>query len=409
MIHGLSEKRAMAGRKIVLFGAFDRFNYGDVLFPIIFYELCKERCGISGIECVGLRQSNLGRFGGFPTKPASFLGDGDNLPDGSVIVVVGGELIGQSWAEMHGSLVPVCMTPVVRQLSKSVQVHHLDQFSRRYFAADWEWPYVIGPDDFRNDVSIAYNAVGALSLARRSKSANEKMHRILSAATFLSVRDAESQRLLNKYHDIAELFPDSAMLVSKLFPKEKLLGLVSAETRRILHSGQRGHVCFQISDAGARGHIDVIAEQLDRLHSKVGLQTVLLPIGRAAFHADQVALRKIKKRMKSPAALPRPNGVYDIMALLAHAKVVVGTSLHGVITGMSYGVPYVALGGIDKLEIFLKTWSIDALNRPVKFDDVVEAVDNAMSVDVDSLVRQGSELGALTEQGTASLLQAALR
>ena len=69
---------------------------------------------------------------------------------------------------MHGSLVPVCMTPVVRQLGKSVHVNRLDQFSRRYFAADWEWPYVIGPDDFRNDVSIAYNAVGALSLARQT-------------------------------------------------------------------------------------------------------------------------------------------------------------------------------------------------------------------------------------------------
>ena len=97
MIHGLSEKRAMAGRKIVLFGALDRFNYGDLLFPIIFYELCKDGCGISGVECIGLRQSNLGRFGGFPTKPASFLGDGDNLPDGSVIVVVGGE-----WHEALG-------------------------------------------------------------------------------------------------------------------------------------------------------------------------------------------------------------------------------------------------------------------------------------------------------------------
>ena len=400
----------MVGRKMVLFGAFDRFNYGDLLFPIMFYELCKDRCEItSGVECVGLRQSNLSRFGGFPTRPASFLMNGDNLPDGSVIVVVGGELIGQSWSEMHGSLVPLCMTPVVRQLSRSIHLNRLDHFSRRYFAADWEWPYVIGPDDFRNDVSIAYNTVGALSLARRNQSENEKMHRILSAATFLSVRDAESQRLLNKGHNIAELFPDSAMLVSRLFSKEKLLDLVNAETKRILRSGQRGYICFQISHASASGHIDEIADQLDRLQSKFESQIVLLPIGRAAFHADQIALRKIKKRMQSPAVLPRPNGVYDIMALLSHAKVVVGTSLHGLITGMSYGVPYVALAGIDKLEIFLRTWSIDALKRPVKFDDLVEAVDNAMSVDVDSLARQSSELAALTEQGMANLLQAVLR
>ena len=72
-------------------------------------------------------------------------------------------------------------------------------------------------------------------------------------------------------------------------------------------------------------------------------------------------------------------------------------------------MPYVALTGIEKLEMFLKTWSIDALIRPVKVDDLVEAVDNAMSVDVDRLARQRSELGALTEQGMANLLQAALR
>ncbi len=400
----------MSNRKIVLFGAFDRFNYGDLLFPIIFCRLYETANEVdSEIEFVGLRQSNLCRFGGHPTKPVSYLTKSDNLPDGSVVIVGGGELIGQSWAEMHGSLIPPCLTLVPRMLNKFVSHDRLNWFSRNYFAAHWELPYVICPDDFANEVSVIYNAVGALSLTRRDRPTNERAHKALSAAIFLSVRDAASEKLLNKDQNIAALFPDSAMLVSKLFPKEELLGLVNAETRHILRSHQRGHLCFQISHASARRHIATIANQLDRLHSKFALQIVLLPIGRAAFHEDQTALQAIKGRMRSPAILPRPNGVYDIMALLSYAKVVVGTSLHGIITGMSYGVPYVALTGVDKLQVFLNTWSTNALKEPAKFDELVEAVDNAMSVNVGSLARQKADLRSLTEQGMADLLRAVRR
>jgi polysaccharide pyruvyl transferase WcaK-like protein len=228
----------------------------------------------------------------------------------------------------------------------------------------------------------------------------------LPAAAFLSVRDTASQALVNRHRTIARLFPDSAMLVSKLFPKEALLDLVNEETRHILSSHRSGHLSFQISRAGAGRHIAVIAEELDRLHARFALPIVLLPIGRATYHEDQSALRAIKQRMRSPAVLPRPNGVYDIMALLSHAKVVVGTSLHGIITGMSYGVPYVALAGIDKLQVFLQTWSVDALRVPAKLDDLVAAVDNALAIETGRLARQEAELSALTGQGMAELLRA---
>jgi Polysaccharide pyruvyl transferase len=400
----------MSDRKIVLFGAFDRFNYGDLLFPIIFCKLHEavDKVG-SDIEFVGLRQSNLSRFGGFPTQPVSYLTNSDNLPDGSVVVVAGGELIGQSWAEMHGSLIPPRLTLVPRVLNKLISQERLNRFSRRYFAADWEFPYVVCSDDFGNEVSVVYNTVGALSLARRDHPTNERVHKALSKATFLSVRDATSQKLLNKDQDIAKLFPDSAMLVSKLFPKEVLLDLVNAETRDFLRGQQKGHLCFQISRGSAERHIATIANQLDHIYAKFALQIVLLPIGRATYHEDQTALQAIKRRMRSPAVLPKPNGVYDIMALLSYAKVVVGTSLHGIITGMSYGVPYVALTGVDKLQVFLDTWSINALKEPARFDQLVEAVDNAMSVSNGSLASQKADLRTLAEQGMADLLQAVRR
>jgi hypothetical protein len=401
----------MFGRKIVLFGAFDRFNYGDLLFPIIFCRLYAEAGGEPGsdIEFVGLRRSDLRRFGGYPTRSVSYLTNGDNLPDRSVVVVCGGELIGQSWSEMHGSLIPPCLTPVALALNKAISQSRLDRLSRSYFAAHWELPYVIGPGDFDHDVSVVYNAVGALSLPRRDDAVKERAHRTLSAAAFLSVRDAASQKLLNEHRSIAELFPDSAMLVSELFPKERLFGLVNAETLQVLRSRHGGHLCFQVSRASAERHVAAIASELDRLHARFALQIVLLPIGRAAFHEDQTALRAIKERMRSPAVLPGPNGVYDIMALLSHAKLVVGTSLHGVITAMSYGVPYVALAGIDKLQVFLDTWSIDALKRPAELDELVDAADNAMSVDRGRLARQRADLTALTGQGMVDVLRAVRR
>ena len=60
------------------------------------------------------------------------------------------------------------------------------------------------------------------------------------------------------------------------------------------------------------------------------------------------------KRKDNVLLVTFPN-IYDIMWLIKHSALYVGTSLHGTITALSFEVPFVAHGPV-KLKNYLETW-----------------------------------------------------
>jgi polysaccharide pyruvyl transferase WcaK-like protein len=59
-----------------------------------------------------------------------------------------------------------------------------------------------------------------------------------------------------------------------------------------------------------------------------------------------------------PTLIADCDSVFDLMGLIAGARLYVGTSLHGAITAVSYGVPVLGLcpSRVRKLAAFLGTW-----------------------------------------------------
>ncbi len=51
----------------------------------------------------------------------------------------------------------------------------------------------------------------------------------------------------------------------------------------------------------------------------------------------------------------QPN-IFDIMWLIKHSQMYIGSSLHGTITAMSFGVPYVGYGA-RKLKAYIEQWT----------------------------------------------------
>jgi len=203
----------------------------------------------------------------------------------------------------------------------------------------------------------------------------------------LSVRDKESVQVLTQETPLdIHLRPDSACLMYKLFPFEKLQSMVSQETKEIIAQCDSGYLCFQVSDDHARDDIALICEQLTIISKKTGLAILLLPIGRAAGHEDQKTLMKIKSHLQVPCFLPSENSVFDIMALISQAQVFAGTSLHGSITAMSFAIPYIGMTNrVPKLEAYLQTWAVPELSscKPYKMLEI--AVDHALTVPKETL------------------------
>lgn len=83
----------------------------------------------------------------------------------------------------------------------------------------------------------------------------------------------------------------------------------------------------------------------------------MCPIGTALGHEDDVALEVIYKQIDDKdVVLVKSPTIWDIMSLIKNARLYVGTSLHGVITAMSFGIPFVGVE-VKKIRTYLETWT----------------------------------------------------
>jgi len=154
-----------------------------------------------------------------------------------------------------------------------------------------------------------------------------------------------------------------------------------------------GYICFQISSYHFNLDPEEIHMQLIKLVKETNLPIILLPMGRAALHEDQKALRMIKSRGKIPCYITSKNSIYDIMLLIANAKIFIGTSLHGIITAMSFGIPYLSIGPhIGKVKRYLQTWSNIRITGPVEYSKITWNAINVLKLNKNEFKKEHNKI-----------------
>ena len=335
---------AVDALKINIYGAFDRFNYGDLLFPIVIKKALDERLGKQHFAYYGLIDSDLTLFGGVPTTAirrrfhVAPMGD-----QKEVFIIAGGEVLSTSMYFIHQCLVNNDFArKVFSRLRSMFGGDFSNALSRRFLARELVFPFVIDKALLPGVSCIIYNAVGG-KLPEKDR---PLMAQYLRQADYISVRDMDTLESLKKaIPDIDPfLFPDSASVMSQYFPIDILSSMISPETEDMLNTCRNGYICFQIAASSYRVAPEVIRKQLAVLSRTTGLPVLLLPIGRAPWHHYQKVLRSYPFEARHPCFMPSENRIYDILALISHSRLFVWASLHGAITSMSYSVPYVAIG-----------------------------------------------------------------
>ena len=117
--------------------------------------------------------------------------------------------------------------------------------------------------------------------------------------------------------------------------------------------------------------MEKIVEQLEIISKRHNLSIVLCPIGIAFGHEDFFALHLIKEKLniKNAILIELPS-IQEIMLLIGKSYMQIGTSLHGIVTAMSYGVPYIGLNKNPiKIQSYIDTWSIKELNQTLDVDE----------------------------------------
>lgn len=376
-----------AKNNILIIGAFDRFNYGDLLFPLVIEAQLNTYGQPFDASYFGIVNSDLSALGGKPTEDIRAFYNQCNQNNGHTsIIVAGGEAVAVTWSSL--------LLALNKTFKKTHRFHHhlnkvfdLNAFAKRVLHGQTELPFVFTRSDFKGVDRVIFNSLGGSELNPAIFDRYPQLRSRLRQVDYFAVRDEATQSNLKAQSIKTALYPDSAILMSKFYPRSVLVGQVSQPVAVYVHKNQGTYLFFQIKNNHAKNSELRIAQQLDAIAERhPGVHLCLCPIGKALNHDDHLALRRIAPLLKHPSTVFDEVGIWDIMCLIAHAKVYMGTSLHGAITAMSYAVPYVGVA-VPKLNSYLQTWGVEGINRVVTLDGLHDGFQQAVGVNRASLDR----------------------
>lgn len=346
-------------KRVYILAPNDRFNYGDLLFTHILTYFIKDK--VDDIIFCSTSEKDLTSFGGVKTRDFHFLYKADTEYD-DFLIVAGGECLFAAWSTILSYIYP-SINNIIRffilfRLSKFIGKRHynnfLDSICKQKVHFQTKYPFTIGKYELPHFKGIYYNSVGGSWLNNATFMFSKSNRDILLSCDYLSVRDSDTEKAMEKLGVPHKLVPDSAILMSDIFPENLLKGKVSNSL--IGWCKEEKYIFFQINYAVWGKNKEDIIGQIKELLCNNTYKLCLCPIGTALGHSDDMALAEINSILNnSKVKLMTNPTIWDIMFLILHADIYIGTSLHGAITAMSYGVPFVT-HSVQKVKKYIECW-----------------------------------------------------
>jgi polysaccharide pyruvyl transferase WcaK-like protein len=329
----------MAEVRVALWGTFDVDNYGDHLFPrVARHELSRRDVAVDVFSPYGRLHPTLldGDMEVEPLGPWSPERAEELAAAYDLVVIGGGELI-----HLNDPLLAPVYDTTPDELCRMAP-------SRWFVDA-------LGPD-LEAGCPVVWHGVGVPWPPGEEQAG--RLRAALAGRPYVTVRDRFSaQRLADAGVDGAvHVVPDSALLMGRVMPPAALA--VRLEALR----GVGGYPGAGTSPVLLQGcdllipHLDEVLTAVERwrVAQRTRDDVVALVTGRCrgdGLFADGVEQAPGSRRVWR---LPNEATVEDLAAAIAGAGVFVGSSLHGAITALAYGRPFVLLNlyGEAKLDGF---------------------------------------------------------
>jgi len=277
------------------------------------------------------------------------------------IYIAGGDVLTTDWTTIIGHSSSHLTNNVLRVVRRLLGPSLGGRLAGRLYGSEFDFPFVFAPGDFPARPKVIYNAVGGSWFLKNAQHASvPRIVAKLSDATSISVREAQACAFLNERGVPAKLRPDSAACMSLMYDRDFL-----AQYRPEQLQDNPNYVVIQCALHVGRSELASIVQRATTLARHFDAQIVLLPIGTAPSHDDDKFLKLVEAELvqagEKATLLPQMH-IFQIMATIAGAKAYAGSSLHGAITSMSYGVPAAELipGKVLKLAAYLGTWGTPA-------------------------------------------------
>ncbi len=380
----------------VLFGAFDRHNFGDLLFPHLLEALLPVR------ECVhaGLAARDLRPFGGHRVSP---------LPaQPTHLIHAGGELLTcTAWQAAVMLLDPAAATETVARYDADPA--GATAWAARQLGTARAMPYVLGRELLAPGGRLIFNAVGGVEWGTLTPAQRGEVMAALRGADWLSVRDHVTQAALQAEGIAAPLCPDAAVMVAECFGDVIRRHRQQGAVKAMCDAFPQGYLACQFSaDFADDASLDALAQGLARVAAASGLGVALFRAGAAPWHDDPALYDKLVQRLPPGAARQFPSlHLWDICALIAASRGTVASSLHARLVALAYALPRVSLAlpqqanRPGKVAAFAESWEPDAVPRSVAVDAVAAATLQALALPADVLRDNAAQLRARYRAGQA--------
>jgi hypothetical protein len=270
-------------------------------------------------------------------------------------------------------------------------------------------PYVVGRDALAPGGRLIFNAVGGVEWNVLSAAQRDEVKAALRSADWLSVRDHVTQAALRAEGIAAPLCPDPAVMVEQCFGEVIRRHRQQGAVKAMLDAFPQGYLACQFSaDFADDASLDALAQGLSKGAAATGLGLALFRAGAAPWHDDPALVETLQRRLPPGTARLFPSlHLWDICALIAASRGVVGSSLHGRIVALAYGLPRVSLAPPQqgsrpgKVAAFAETWEPEAIPRSVAADRIEPALMQALAVPAAILHENAASLRARYLQSQA--------
>lgn len=387
---------------VLLIGAFERDNFGDILFGKVFERI------LAPLPC---------RFASLIGRDMRYCGGdvvfclGDAMPaleENPPLAVIhcGGQTLS---APTHMTLVfDFDVTRIDQAKFARLSVEEKRGLVQLITTRDNRLGYVNGKRNLFPGLA-APPPVGYFSVsgAPQDPEVRAELHAALREARFVAVRDSKSHGELRRAGIDAGLYPDVVHLLAEYFPKEALASLSPTAARFL--GRDKPYLVFQskaeILESWAPA---AAAEKLIECARAAGCDIVLQPAGVASFHDTLSSLsavcEAIRKRDAGVSAeVQADRNIWAQVGVIAGSRCWIGTSLHGRIVATAYARPRVSFGTMKPKE-YAASWPSDTLPAAVEPGRLVEAVKAACAVPQQELTATSELLASKVKEGIGQLL-----
>lgn len=372
------DTQTQSSAKTLAIGAYERENFGDLLFLHVTAALLGDGSEISAGTPFAPSRSSLGE--------RTMVRYSDELAARSYdrVWVVGGEVGGARMSSAFGMSAEDSEHQAYLAASRADRRKQLEAAAgQRWFTAPY-MPHLPGFQGVYVINSVGLYGIGGLR-GRELWSAYKALHR----ADYVSVRERYSHRLLTAMGIRHRVAPDMVHAI-------RATGLIRAERRQPV-------VLVQVREESLREFgAERVAHVLTKSPAIAHLGIRLFRAGSARGHDSLELYERIADRIRRidpgrPVSISDASTSIEKATEIAGASLWVGTSLHGNIVSTAFGVPRVGLAN-RKVDRYCATWG-----DPMPFATQIRDLDSA----AETALRTASlaKVAAYTESMSARALE----